>query len=116
LVRVTRGLIFDVAVDVRPASPSFGEWVAAEVSADAWNQIFIPAGFLHGFCTLEPDTEVNYKVSSFYSAQHEVGVRWNDPQLKIAWPVAEDKAILSEKDRALPLFNELFAGRGVRTG
>jgi dTDP-4-dehydrorhamnose 3,5-epimerase len=116
LVRVTRGRIFDVAVDIRPASPSFGKWVAAEISAEAWNQIFIPVGFLHGFCTLEADTEVAYKVSNFYAAAHEFGVRWNDPQLKIDWPVAEGKAILSDKDRALPLFNELFAGHALRTG
>lgn len=109
LVRVTRGRIWDVAVDARPRSPAFGRWVAAEISAQAWNQIFIPAGFLHGFCTLEPDTEVHYKVSRVYSAAHEVGVRWNDPDLKIAWPIAGDKVILSDKDRALPSFRDLPA-------
>jgi dTDP-4-dehydrorhamnose 3,5-epimerase len=116
LVRVTRGRIWDVAIDVRPGSPTFGKWVAAEVSAEAWNQIFVPAGFLHGFCTLEQDTEVSYKVSNFYSAEHEVGVRWNDPDLKVAWPVAEDKATLSDKDRALPLFKDVFASRDMRVG
>src|SRR5689334_13621763 len=116
LVRVTRGRIWDVAVDIRPASSTFGNWVAAEISAEAWNQIFIAIGVLHGFCTLEPDTEVSANVSNFYSAQHEFGVRWNDPQLKIAWPVAEDKATLSDKDGALPSFKELFAGRELRTG
>ena len=109
LVRVTRGRIWDVAVDVRPGSPTFGRWVAAEISARAWNQIFIPAGFLHGLCTLEPETEVQYKVSRFYSAAHEFGVRWNDPDLKIGWPVRDDKAVLSDKDRALPLFKDLPA-------
>ena len=109
LVRVTRGRIWDVAVDVRPGSPSFGRWVSAEISAQAWNQIFIPAGFLHGFCTLEPDTEVNYKVSHFYSAKHEIGVRWNDPDLKVTWPITDHKAVLSDNDRALPLFKDAFA-------
>jgi dTDP-4-dehydrorhamnose 3,5-epimerase len=113
LVRVTRGRIWDVAVDIRPKSETFGRWVAAEISAQALNQIFIPAGFLHGFCTLEPDTEVQYKVSSFYSVQYEIGVRWNDPDLKVTWPVADDKAILSDKDRRLPLFKEVFATAAV---
>jgi dTDP-4-dehydrorhamnose 3,5-epimerase len=107
LVRVTRGRIWDVAVDVRPGSTTYGRWAAAEISAQAWNQIFIPVGFLHGFCTLEPDTEVHYKVSSFYSVADEFGVRWNDPDLKIAWPVADDKVILSDKDRMLPLFKDM---------
>jgi dTDP-4-dehydrorhamnose 3,5-epimerase len=116
LVRVTRGRIWDVVVDVRQDSRSFGRWAAAEISAQAWNQIFIPVGFLHGFCTLEPDTEVQYKVSNFYSVKHEFGVRWNDPDLKIAWPVADDKAVVSDKDRALPLFKEVFAASATRTG
>jgi dTDP-4-dehydrorhamnose 3,5-epimerase len=114
LVRVTRGRIWDVAVDARPGSPTFGRWAAAEISAQAWNQIFIPVGFLHGFCTLEPDTEVHYKVSKFYSAAHEFGVRWNDPDLKIDWPVSDDKAVLSDKDRALPLFREMQPDVGTR--
>jgi dTDP-4-dehydrorhamnose 3,5-epimerase len=108
LVRVLRGRIWDVAVDVRPSSPSFGKWVAAEISAEAGNQIYIPTGFAHGFCTLEPDTEVSYKVSNFYSRDHEVAVRWNDPALKIAWPVKDVEATLSDKDRAAPLFEDVF--------
>ena len=108
LVRVLRGRIWDVAVDVRPSSPSFGKWVAAEISAAAGNQIYIPTGFAHGFCTLEPDTEVSYKVSNFYSREHEVSVRWNDPALRIAWPVKEGEAMLSDKDRAAPLFEDVF--------
>jgi dTDP-4-dehydrorhamnose 3,5-epimerase len=111
LVRVAHGRIFDVAVDARSGSPSFGRWAAAEISADSWNQIFIPAGFLHGFCTLEPNTEVHYKVSKFYSAAHEFGVRWNDPDLKITWPIEDDRIILSEKDRALPLFKNALSTR-----
>jgi dTDP-4-dehydrorhamnose 3,5-epimerase len=108
LVRVIRGRIWDVAVDVRPSSPSFGKWAAAEISAEAGNQIYIPTGFAHGFCTLEPDTEVSYKVSNFYSREHEVAVRWNDPALRIAWPVKEGEATLSDKDRAAPLFEDVF--------
>jgi dTDP-4-dehydrorhamnose 3,5-epimerase len=116
LVRVIRGRIWDVAVDVRRSSPTFGKWVAAEISADAWNQILIPVGFLHGFCTLEADTEVIYKVSNFYSAKHEVGIRWNDPDLKIAWPVADGGATLSDKDRALPPFRDIFGDSSLRGG
>jgi dTDP-4-dehydrorhamnose 3,5-epimerase len=116
LVRVTRGRIWDVAVDARPGSRTFGRWVAAEISAEAWNQIFVPVGFLHGFCTLEPDTEVSYKVSHFYSAKHEVGVRWNDPDLNIKWPVAAEAAILSDKDKVLPLFKDAFVDRTASVG
>jgi dTDP-4-dehydrorhamnose 3,5-epimerase len=116
LVRVTRGRIFDVAVDIRPNSPTFGKWAATEISAENWSQMFIPIGFAHGFCTLEPETEVNYKVSNFYSAPHEVGIRWNDPALQIAWPVAADQAVLSDKDRVLPLFKQIFGDRSLRAG
>ena len=108
LVRVIRGRILDVAVDVRRGSPTFGKWVAAEISAEAGNQIYVPTGFAHGFCTLEPDTEVSYKVSNFYSREHELAIRWNDPVLMIAWPVKEGEATLSEKDRAAPLFEDVF--------
>jgi len=111
LVRVSRGRIFDVAVDIRASSPTFGQWVAAEISDNAWNQIFIPTGFLHGFCTLDPDTDVHYKVSNFYSTKQEFGVRWNDPDLEIAWPFPDDKVTLSDKDRVLPFFKDLFGGR-----
>jgi dTDP-4-dehydrorhamnose 3,5-epimerase len=109
LVRVVRGRIWDVAVDIRPNSATFGRWVAAEISAQAFNQIFIPTGFLHGFCTLEPDTEVQYKVSNFYSVQHEFGVQWNDHELKVSWPVTDDRAVLSDRDRELPSFKEACA-------
>jgi dTDP-4-dehydrorhamnose 3,5-epimerase len=108
LVRVTRGRIWDVAVDIRKGSPTFGRWVAAEISAQDWNQILVPVGFLHGFCTLEPDTEVIYKVTALYSAKHEIGIRWNDPDLKIAWPIGDDKVTLSDKDLILPPFKEVF--------
>jgi dTDP-4-dehydrorhamnose 3,5-epimerase len=102
LVRVTRGAVLDVAVDLRHGSPSFGRHVAVRLSADEWNQIFVPEGFAHGFCTLEPDTEVTYKVSRPYSAAHERGLYWNDPALAIPWPVAEAEALLSERDRRHP--------------
>lgn len=107
LLRVTRGAVFDVAVDIRRGSPTFGQHVSAIVSAAEWNQILIPIGFAHGFCTLEPDTEVLYKVTNFYSPQHDRGLLWNDPELGIDWPVAADKAQLSDKDRKHPRLADL---------
>ena len=107
LVRVLRGTIFDVAVDLRRGSPTFGLHVAQTLSAGAWNQMFVPVGFAHGFCTLEPDTEVVYKVTAHYSRAHDRGIRWDDPALAIAWPVAAGAAVLSEKDRAMPLLHDL---------
>lgn len=107
LVRATRGSILDVAVDLRRSSPTFGAHVAIAVSAELWNCVFVPIGFAHGFCTLEPDTEVVYKVSNYYSPAHDAGVRWNDPALEIAWPVSEREAILADKDRLHPLLADL---------
>lgn len=107
LVRVVRGAIFDVAVDIRVGSPTFGQHVSAVISAEVWNQILVPIGFAHGLVTLEPNTEVIYKVSSRYSSKHDKGLLWNDPALGIDWPVKEAEAILSEKDRRQPTLAEL---------
>jgi len=106
LVRVVRGAVFDVAVDIRRASPTFGKWVSARLSAEERNQILIPAGYAHGFCTLEPDTEVLYKVTAFYAPQHEFGIRWDDPELGIAWPLDGAEAVLSAKDQRYPLLRD----------
>lgn len=107
LIRVTRGAIFDVAVDLRRGSPAFAKHVSVVLSAFDWNQLLVPVGFAHGFCTLEPATEVIYKVTAHYSPQHDRGVLWNDPALAIPWPVNPGEAILSEKDRRLPRLSEL---------
>jgi dTDP-4-dehydrorhamnose 3,5-epimerase len=106
LLRVVRGAVFDVAVDLRWGSPSYGRHVSAVISAEAWNQIFIPAGFAHGFCTLEPGTEVIYKVSDFYAPEAEQGLLWNDPALAIDWPEGAG-AVLSERDRGWPCLRDL---------
>lgn len=109
LVRVTRGAVLDVAVDIRKGSPTYGNHVAVELSAEAWNQLYIPVGFAHGFCTLEPDTELQYKVSAPYSRDDDRGIAWNDPDIGIDWPVGEEDAVLSEKDAVQPAFADLPA-------
>ncbi len=103
LVRVVRGSVFDVAVDLRRGSPTYGRHATAVVSAREWNQILVPVGFAHGLMTLEEDTEVLYKVTDYYAPDHDQGIRWNDPALGIEWPMGEDAAVLSEKDRQQPL-------------
>ena len=99
LVRVVRGAILDVAVDIREGSATYGQHVAVELSAANWRQMWVPRGFAHGFCTLEPDTEVLYKVDAYYDRAADAGIAWDDPALGIAWPIARDAAILSDKDR-----------------
>lgn len=102
LLRVTRGAIFDVVVDIRRGSPTYGRHVAVELSAENWTQILAPAGFAHGFCTLTDDTEVLYKVSAYYSPSEEGGVLWSDPDLAINWPISPDEATTSDRDLRWP--------------
>ncbi|RRD25678.1 dTDP-4-dehydrorhamnose 3,5-epimerase [Brucellaceae bacterium VT-16-1752] len=111
LVRVIRGAILDVAVDIRKSSPTFGKWVALEVSAEKWNQILVPKGFAHGFMTLVENTEVIYKVTDYYSPEHDRSIRFDDPAIGIEWPLPSSDAQLSDKDQKAPLFAdaEVFA-------
>lgn len=109
LVRVTHGAILDVAVDLRTSSPTFGEHVAVKITAEQRNQIFVPVGFAHGFCTLEPNTHVIYKVTNYYAPDHDRGLLWNDPALGIDWPVTPADALLSDRDREHPPLGKLPA-------
>ncbi|WP_168123914.1 dTDP-4-dehydrorhamnose 3,5-epimerase [Paenibacillus sp. HB172176] len=101
LVRVTAGEVLDVVVDIRRGSPTFGRWASFMLSADNKRQLYVPQGFAHGFCTLVPNTEVQYKVDMFYSPQHDRGIAWDDPAIGIEWPAADP--VLSEKDAKQPL-------------
>lgn len=107
LVRVTRGAVFDVAVDIRVGSPTFGQHVSATLSAENWMQIWIPPGFAHGYCTLEPDTEVIYKVTDYYAPDYDRGLRWDDASLGIRWPIDRAKVMVSDKDRRQPSLQEM---------
>jgi dTDP-4-dehydrorhamnose 3,5-epimerase len=109
LLRVIRGAIFDVALDLRKASPTYGRHTAIELSADNWAQLYVPAGFAHGFCTLTEDTELLYKVSAQYAPAEEGGVLWRDPALAISWPVSNEAAILSARDRDWPLLKDFVS-------
>ncbi len=107
LVRVLRGAVLDVVVDLRRGSSTYGRHAAAELSAADARQVYVPAGFAHGFCTLEPDTEVAYKASDYYDPALERGVAWDDPDLALPWPVAADRAVLSDKDRRQPRLRDV---------
>ena len=105
LVMVPQGRIFDVAVDLRENSPTFGKWVSTELSSEDGYQLLVPQGFAHGFCTLESDTTVLYKVDAYYSPKHEGGIIWSDPELGINWPVDDAGVVLSAKDSILERFS-----------
>lgn len=109
LVRCLRGAIFDVAVDIRRDSPTFGRWVGATLSAQGGEQLYVPVGYAHGFVTLSDDVEVFYKCSDFYAPDSEAGLAWDDPALGIDWPLDGAVPLLSEKDRVLPILDD-FAG------
>jgi dTDP-4-dehydrorhamnose 3,5-epimerase len=109
LIRVISGRVIDIAVDIRRSSATYGQHVAVELSKRNWRQLLVPVGFAHGFCTLEPDTEIIYKVTSYYSAAHDHGLAWDDPALNILWPVAPEEAVLSDKDRHHPRLSALPA-------
>ncbi|MBU1384247.1 MAG: dTDP-4-dehydrorhamnose 3,5-epimerase [Alphaproteobacteria bacterium] len=107
LITALRGAILDVAVDIRRGSPTYGRHVAVELRADRLTQLLVPAGFAHGYCTLEPDTLVHYKVSNFYSPADDRGIRWDDPALGIVWPFEAGACQLSAKDQVQPLLSEI---------
>ena len=107
LVRVTRGAVFDVAVDIRRGSPSFGQWVGAELSEDNWRQMLVPTGFAHGFVTLTEVAEVLYKVTADYAPESEGGLAWNDPEIAIEWPLPAPEIMTNARDGQWPKLSEL---------
>ena len=108
LVRCGRGAVFDVAVDIRRRSPTYGHWVGYKLSADNGHQLYVPVGFAHGFVTLEPDTEIVYKCSDYYAPATEGALRWDDPNICIEWPL-NGNPILSEKDALAPLLKDFIS-------
>jgi len=116
LVRCLAGELFDVAVDLRRASPTFGQWISTILSPEQNNQIWIPVGFGHGFCTLQPNSIVSYRVTAYYSPSNDKGLIWNDPDVAIQWPDIVDVESLSAKDRNLPLLADLPAYFSQKAG
>ena len=109
LVRCLAGRLVDVAVDIRSRSPTYGHWVSVVLSPEQNNQLWVPAGFAHGFCTLEPNTIISYRVTSYYSPEHDKGLAWDDPQIAVEWPDVADPDTLSAKDRKQPGLADLPA-------
>ncbi len=109
LVRCVQGALLDVAVDIRHGSPTFGKGLAVELSAENGRQLWVPPGFAHGFCTRQPDTMISYKVTAYYSAEHDKGVAWDDPAIGVAWPDCADPGTLSGKDSSQPKLADLPA-------
>jgi len=114
LVRAIAGEIFDVAVDIRRGAPTFAQWFGVNLSGDNFRQLYVPPGFLHGFCVLSETAEVEYKCTDYYDRDDEIGVRWDDPQIGIEWPIAEP--LLSQKDAAAPLLTELVESLPAERG
>jgi dTDP-4-dehydrorhamnose 3,5-epimerase len=106
-VRVLRGAIYDVAVDIRPGSATYGQWVGATLTAEGGEQLLVPRGFAHGYCTTVPDTELAYKVDNIYAPHAEGGLLWCDPALGIDWPIRPDEAVINARDAALPTLKDL---------
>lgn len=113
LIRVAEGRIFDVAVDIRPNSPTFGKWEAVILDSESHAQLYIPNGFAHGFCVLSDEAHVMYKVDSPYNAETEAGFRWDDPDVAISWPLTPEEHVVSERDRVSPYFSEYFTPRNL---
>lgn len=114
LVRCAQGAIFDVAVDIRHDSPTFGQWVGVELTPEKCNQLWVPVGFAHGFCTLVPDSIVAYKVTNYYSPENDKGMLWNDPAVGVEWPAVADATTLSAKDKVQPRLADLPPYYGMK--